>query len=525
MPAANRILAAFSFVFHIKSSFFLEYFVNPLYNLAKIHVFILVSTNLKGEEIMANSKRRVRCLLCGLLVSKEPSTNFPYAVKPMTIDGKHGCICSICVEDHYIRHNSNIKSITGFSKRSTLNEIMPLPVENPFPSPMQSPTELLASALKQIEPIPVILTLPKKATQKPKAKEITLKEKFASLENSLDSYLKIVKSKVFGQDEAAKMVLYTIYYNQMANMLEFLTGEDLDRRNHILLIGNTGTGKTHLATTVAKAMKVPYTIFNATAITSAGYIGAKVENILENLYRNAGGNLDLAENGIIILDEIDKKRVNPDCNGRDVTGRAVQEELLKILEPSDVYLKDLDITFNTRNLTVILMGAFVGLGEIIQNRMHKKVIGFGSDKETVEDVEVTPDDLINYGFIPEFVGRVPAVISLNNLTKDIIVDIIYSLLAKLNLFFAMKNVELIIDDRFIDVVAEDIIKSCTGARDVYKRFFFILQPALYRVFQCDSGGICEIDEYGKTSLVVNDKTNDVQTYEFESLLKLSFEEE
>ncbi|MBR4111164.1 MAG: AAA family ATPase [Clostridia bacterium] len=474
---------------------------------------------------MANSKRRARCLLCGQLVPKEPSTILPYAVKPLTIDGKHGCICSICVDDHYAKHNSNVKALTGFSKRSTLNEIIPLPVDTPFTPPMQSPTELLASALKKLAPIPVVVSHAQTVKTNPKPKEITVKEKFACLDNSLDSYFKIVASKVFGQDEAAQMVLYTIYYNQMANLLEFLTGEDLDRRNHILLIGNTGTGKTFLATTVAKAMKLPYAISNATSITSAGYIGAKVENLLESLYRNAGCNLDLAENGIVILDEVDKKRVTPDGNGRDVTGRAVQEELLKILEPSDVYLKEFDITFNTRNLTVILMGAFVGLDEVIKKRMHKKVIGFRAEEEVAQDIEVTPDDLINYGFIPEFVGRIPAVISLNNLTKDVIIDIIYSLISKLNLFFKTKDVDLIIDDRFIDTLAEDIMKSSTGARDVYKRFFYIFQPALYRIFQSNGGGVCEYDEHGNTTLIVGDKNAKMQTYEFESLLKLSFEEE
>lgn len=476
---------------------------------------------------MANSKRRVRCLFCGNLVERDFSPVLPYAVKTLRMDNKQGCICSLCINDYYAKYNDDIKREMGLSKRATLHEIMPLPVDIPFNPPMQSPTDILANALKKIQPIPVVVSHAQTVTtkSKPKSKEIALKEKFACLDNSLDSYFKIVTSKVFGQDEAAQMVLYTIYYNQMANLLEFLSGEDLDRRNHILLIGNTGTGKTFLATTVAKTMNIPYAISNATAITSAGYIGAKVENLLESLYRNAGFNLELAENGIVILDEVDKKRVNPDGSGRDVTGRAVQEELLKILEPSDVYLKEFDITFNTRNLTVILMGAFVGLDEVIKKRTHKKVIGFRSDDEETPDVEVTADDLINYGFIPEFVGRIPAVISLNNLTKDVIIDVIYSLVSKLNLFFATKNVDLIIDDRFIDTLADDIMKSATGARDVYKRFFYIFQPALYRIFQSTGGGVCEYDEHGNATLVVGDKNSRMQTYEFESLLKLSFEEE
>lgn len=478
---------------------------------------------------MAKSKRRVRCLFCGNLVERDFSPIFRYAVKTLRMDNKNGCICSLCINDYYTKYNDDVKKETALSKRATLHEIMPLSVDNTFtpPPPLQSPTEILASALRKIQPIPVVVSHAQTVTtkSKSKSKEVTLKEKFACLDNSLDSYFKIVTSKVFGQDEAAQMVLYTIYYNQMANLLEFLSGEDLDRRNHILLIGNTGTGKTFLATTIAKAMNIPYAISNATAITSAGYIGAKVENLLESLYRNAGCNLDLAENGIVILDEVDKKRVNPDGSGRDVTGRAVQEELLKILEPSDVYLKEFDITFNTRNLTVILMGAFVGLDEVIKKRTHKKVIGFRADDEESPNVEVTADDLINYGFIPEFVGRIPAVFSLNNLTKDVIIDIIYSLISKLNLFFTTKNVDLIIDDRFIDALAEDIMESATGARDVYKRFFYIFQPALYRIFQSNGGGVCEYDEHGNATLVVGDKNTRMQTYEFESLLKLSFEEE
>lgn len=475
---------------------------------------------------MANSTRRVRCLFCKELVSNEFSYPFPYAVKTLKVNNKQGCICSSCLSDMYAKYNNDVKSINQFSKRSTLNEIIPFAGDTSiFTPPMQNPVDMLADALRKMQPIPVVITQAQKVATKPKQKEVSVKEKFACLDNSLDSYFSLVSSKVFGQDEACKSVLYTIYYNQMANFIEFLSGDDLDRRNHILLIGNTGTGKTFMATTIAKVMNIPYAIFNATAITSAGYIGAKVENLLETLYRNAGCNLELAENGIIILDEIDKKRVNPDNSGRDVTGRSVQEELLKILEPSDVYLKELDLTFNTRNLTVILMGAFVGLDEVVDKRLNKKVIGFKTKETHTEPKEVTPDDIINYGFIPEFVGRIPAVITLNDLNKDVIIDIIYALLSKLNIIFASKNVDLIIDALFIDALAEDITKACTGARDVYKRFFNIFKPALYRVFQCNGGGICEIDEHGDTLLVVGDKSRKPQTYEFKCSENISFDEE
>lgn len=473
---------------------------------------------------MAND-RRSRCFFCNQLVNTHYSSSEAYAIKQFRINGKQGCICSFCINDFYAKHNSDIKTHEIFSKRSTLAEILPANVPVSFNPPMQGPTELLANALRQIEPIQVVVSQAQKVTVKTNSnKSNPIKNKFACLDNSLDSYFSIVSSKVFGQDEACKSVLYTIYYNQMANLIEFLDGENLDRRNHILLIGNTGTGKTFMATTIAKVMNIPYAIFNATAITSAGYIGAKVENILEALYRNAGNNLELAENGIIILDEIDKKRTNPDNSGRDVTGRSVQEELLKILEPSDVYLKEYDINFNTRNLTVILMGAFVGLNDIIDKRLNKKVIGFKSEESQVEPKDITPDDLINYGFIPEFIGRIPAVITLNDLSKDVIIDIIYALLSKLNILFLAKDVDLIVNDFFIDALAEDIVKACTGARDIYKRFFNIFKPALYRIFQSTGGGVCEIDENGNTTLIVGDKTNKMQTYQFESCINICEEE-
>lgn len=473
---------------------------------------------------MANA-RRSRCFFCNQLVLAKYSSSKPYAIKHFRINSKHGCICSSCIEDFYAKYNNDIKTHEIFSKRSTLTEIIPANVPVSFNPPLQGPTEILANAMRQIEPIHVVVSQAQKVTVKANSNQGNpIKNKFACLDNSLDSYFSLVSSKVFGQDEACKSVLYTIYYNQMANLIEFLDGANLDRRNHILLIGNTGTGKTFMATTIAKVMNIPYAIFNATAITSAGYIGAKVENILETLYRNAGNNLELAENGIIILDEIDKKRTNPDNSGRDVTGRSVQEELLKLLEPSDVYLKELGITFNTRNITVILMGAFVGLDEIINKRVNKKIIGFKPKEDTEKTLEVTQDDLIEYGFIPEFVGRIPAVITLNNLSKDVIIDIIYALISKLNIFFISKNVDLIIDELFIDSLADIIVESSTGARDVYKQFFHIFKPALYRVFQSTGGGVCEIDKNGNTLLIVGDNANAMQTYQFESCINI-YEEE
>lgn len=471
---------------------------------------------------MATSTKRVRCLVCNQLVDSRVSASKPYAVEFITVDKKRGCICSYCIDDLYSKYTDEFEKVSGLSRKSNFENIIPFP--SPILSVNHDPLSSLFSSFSASHPLPVQVSYaPKKNNeQKPTS---SVKEKFTSLDYSLDSYFSIVKNKVFGQDDAAKMLLYTIYYNQMANLIEHLSGDDLGKRNHILLIGNTGVGKTFLATTVAETMHIPYALSNATSITSAGYIGDKVENLLERLYRNAGCNLELAENGIIILDEIDKKKVSPDGSSRDVTGRSVQQELLKILEPSTVYLKEYDISFNTKNITLILLGAFVGLDEIIDKRLNKKVIGFRSSENAFHDRTVTVDDIINYGFIPEFVGRIPAIITLNDLTKSNIIDIIYALLLKINNFFKIKEIDLIVDDYFIDRLAEDIVSSCTAARDVYKRCFHIFYPALYRVFQSNAGGVCTIDSDGNIELLVNDKTKVPRVYNFESSTHLSSDDE
>lgn len=484
---------------------------------------------------MSTTAKRVRCFKCNALVQREISDVLPYAVNIFKIDNKRGCICSHCIETLYGDFNSDLRLKFNRRKRSTLSEMMPTTSSDDshstsFPnySVMQSPAEIILSALRQMQPISVIVSHAPKVSShgststksnKPTSKDVS-NDKYTCLNYSLDSYFSLVTKKVFGQDEAVKMLLYVIYYNQFANFMEEhgLT-DDFIKKNHILLIGDTGTGKTFLSTTVAQTLNIPYAECNATAVTSAGYIGEKIEDFLERLFINAGYDLDKAENGIIFVDEFDKKRVNHDPSGRDVTGRAVQEELLKILEPSVIHLPKFHVDFNTKNLTVVLMGAHVGLDEIIDKRLKKKVIGFKDNSDEPEDRTVIQDDLINYGYIPEIVGRIPAIISLNKLSKSTVIDIIYSLLNKLIVFFKIKAVDLIIDDLFIDSIAEEILKSSTGARDVYSKFFGVFYPILYRVFQSKVGGICQIDALGNTMLIVNNSSGTTQTYNFESNFK------
>lgn len=167
-----------------------------------------------------------------------------------------------------------------------------------------------------------------------------------------------------GQTKAAEALVCSIFLNQFSNLFEDI-GEDHIKHRHVLLVGNTGVGKTLLATTTVKSFGIAYINSNATPITSAGYIGDKVENILERLLHAADDDIEKAECGVVIIDEIDKKKSQNDSSGRDVSGTAVQQELLKLLEPSTIWIRKSSqsqpIPFRTNRLTVIMMGAFVGL--------------------------------------------------------------------------------------------------------------------------------------------------------------------
>ncbi|MBO5142924.1 MAG: AAA family ATPase [Clostridia bacterium] len=483
---------------------------------------------------MANNSQRVRCLVCDSLVQRGFSDSSPYAVTFFKVDKRRGCICSSCVDDLYARHNFNFKLKKGLSKRSTFQEI--LPVQN-FDLTSQNPSDFsaqyqasqsfmlqlqnqLINSLKQFFPIPVTVShAPAKNAVKQTTKPISIEDKYACLDITLDDYFKMVTSKVYGQDEAVRKLNYTIYYNQFVNLLDEcdIASEGI-KRNNIIFIGNTGCGKTFLAKTVAEVFRLPYAFCNTTSVTSAGYIGGKIEDFLVKLYLNSGMNLELAQNGIIFIDEVDKKRAIADASGKDVTGRSVQEELLKLLESSVIHLKEYDIDFCTKNLTIVLMGAFVGLDDVIAKRLNKKSIGFKSTNSSTDytEAEVTSDDLIKYGIIPEFIGRIPAIVKMNALETDMATDILYSVLSNTNAIFKAKHVDLIIDPNFINYLAETIVNSPTGARDVDRKVYNLLYPCLYRVFQCTGGGIVEIDAYGNYEMILNDANNRTKLHHISS---------
>ena len=272
-------------------------------------------------------------------------------------------------------------------------------------------------------------------------------------------------------------------------------------KSNILLIGPTGTGKTLFAKTLARMLKVPYAIGDATTLTEAGYVGEDVENLVRYLLQNAGGDVELAKRGIIYVDEIDKIASKTDNVSitRDVSGEGVQQALLKIIEgticriPPKGGRKHPDqeyIEVDTSNILFICGGAFVGLDRIIGERTGRRTIGYGADeKETVssrEDVEaldVRPEDLVKFGLIPEFTGRLPVITAMKELTEDQLVRVLTEpkncLVRQYQKLLAMDGVELSFDDEALRELAKDAIARKTGARGLRAAMERVMTDVMY----------------------------------------------